>query len=156
MTGRLYVATADGRGCKIGRSADPVSRMAGVAAENGCRVSLIAATDPLEADDQAEALAHWLLRDQHLGGEWFAVSTDTAVEVMFAAVRSAEDGETAPRRINNATPFHALKDVRVQLVISPSEIEALDEWRAKKRIWSRSEAIRQLIAEGVKRGENKP
>ncbi|MDY7525460.1 ribbon-helix-helix protein, CopG family [Sphingomonas sp. 10B4] len=43
------------------------------------------------------------------------------------------------------------KDVRVQLVISPSEIEALDAWRAKQRIWSRSEAIRQLIAEGVKR-----
>ncbi|RYE95992.1 MAG: ribbon-helix-helix protein, CopG family [Oxalobacteraceae bacterium] len=43
------------------------------------------------------------------------------------------------------------KDVRVQLVISPSEIEALDAWRAKERIWSRSEAIRRLIAEGVKR-----
>lgn len=41
------------------------------------------------------------------------------------------------------------KDVRVQLVISPSEIEALDAWRAKERIWSRSEAIRQLIARGV-------
>lgn len=43
------------------------------------------------------------------------------------------------------------KDVRVQLVISPSEIEALDEWRAKHKIWSRSEAIRRLIAEGVAR-----
>lgn len=46
------------------------------------------------------------------------------------------------------------KDVRVQLVISPSEIEALDEWRAKHKIWSRSEAIRQLIANGIK-AENK-
>lgn len=42
------------------------------------------------------------------------------------------------------------KDVRVQLVISQSEIEALDAWRAEHRIWSRSEAIRQLIADGVK------
>lgn len=41
------------------------------------------------------------------------------------------------------------KDVRIQLVISPSEVEALDEWRAKQRIWSRSEAIRRLIADGV-------
>ena len=47
------------------------------------------------------------------------------------------------------------KDVRVQLVISPSEIEALDEWRAKHKIWSRSEAIRRLIAEGVKRDADK-
>jgi metal-responsive CopG/Arc/MetJ family transcriptional regulator len=43
------------------------------------------------------------------------------------------------------------KDVRVQLVISPSELAALDEWRAKHKIWSRSEAIRRLVAEGVKR-----
>lgn len=43
------------------------------------------------------------------------------------------------------------KDTRLQLVISPSEVEALDEWRAKHRIWSRSEAIRRLIAEGIKK-----
>lgn len=43
------------------------------------------------------------------------------------------------------------KDVRIQLVISPSEVEALDAWRAERRIWSRSEAIRRLIAEGVAR-----
>lgn len=47
------------------------------------------------------------------------------------------------------------KDVRVQLVISAKEIEALDEWRARERIWSRSEAIRRLIAEGVARSEKK-
>lgn len=40
--------------------------------------------------------------------------------------------------------------MRVQIVISQSEIDALDAWRAERRIWSRSEAIRQLIAEGVK------
>lgn len=40
--------------------------------------------------------------------------------------------------------------MRVQLVISQSEIDALDAWRAEHRIWSRSEAIRQLIAEGVR------
>jgi metal-responsive CopG/Arc/MetJ family transcriptional regulator len=42
------------------------------------------------------------------------------------------------------------KDVRVQLVISQSEIEALDEWRAKHKIWSRSDAIRRLVAAGIK------
>ena len=41
------------------------------------------------------------------------------------------------------------KDVRVQLVISQSEIDALDEWRAKHKIWSRSDAIRRLIASGI-------
>jgi metal-responsive CopG/Arc/MetJ family transcriptional regulator len=41
------------------------------------------------------------------------------------------------------------KDVRVQLVISQAEMAALDEWRAKHKIWSRSEAIRRLIADGI-------
>lgn len=40
--------------------------------------------------------------------------------------------------------------MRIQLVISQSELDALDEWRAKNKIWSRSEAIRQLVQEGVK------
>ena len=43
----------------------------------------------------------------------------------------------------------AKKDVRVQLVISQPEIEALDEWRARNKVWSRSAAIRQLVSEGV-------
>lgn len=42
------------------------------------------------------------------------------------------------------------KDVRIQLVISQSEIDALDEWRAKFKIWSRSDAIRRLIEQGIK------
>lgn len=45
------------------------------------------------------------------------------------------------------------KDVRIQLVISPSEIDALDEWRAQHKIWSRSEAIRRLISDGIKRDD---
>lgn len=41
------------------------------------------------------------------------------------------------------------KDVRIQLVIGPSELAALDQWRAKHQIWSRSDAIRRLIALGI-------
>jgi metal-responsive CopG/Arc/MetJ family transcriptional regulator len=41
------------------------------------------------------------------------------------------------------------KDMRIQLVMSPSELEELDAWRATRRIWSRSEAIRRLISEGI-------
>lgn len=43
------------------------------------------------------------------------------------------------------------RDVRIQLVISQSEIDALDDWRARFKIWSRSDAIRRLIEEGIKR-----
>lgn len=40
--------------------------------------------------------------------------------------------------------------MRIQLVISQSEIDALDEWRAQHKLWSRSEAIRLLIEQGIK------
>lgn len=42
------------------------------------------------------------------------------------------------------------KDVRIQLVISQSELDALDEWRARHKIWSRSDAIRRLVEVGIK------
>lgn len=41
------------------------------------------------------------------------------------------------------------KSERLNMVLSPSEIEAIDEWRFSHRIGSRSEAIRQLIALGL-------
>jgi metal-responsive CopG/Arc/MetJ family transcriptional regulator len=44
---------------------------------------------------------------------------------------------------------NALKDIRVQIVISQPEIDRLDDWRVKKRLWSRSAAIRQLIVTGI-------
>lgn len=47
------------------------------------------------------------------------------------------------------------KTLRIQLVISQSEIDALDEWRAQHKIWSRSEAIRSLIERGIKHLPNK-
>lgn len=42
------------------------------------------------------------------------------------------------------------KDVRVPIVMSQGELDALDEWRAQHKIWSRGEAIRRLVAQGIK------
>jgi len=41
------------------------------------------------------------------------------------------------------------KDVRIQLVMSPAELVALDAWRQKHAVWSRSAAIRKAIAKMV-------
>lgn len=45
----------------------------------------------------------------------------------------------------------AEKSERIALMMSPKELKALDAWRAREQIWSRSEAIRRLVALGVKR-----
>lgn len=40
------------------------------------------------------------------------------------------------------------KDVRIQLVMAPSDVKAVDDWRRKQEdIPSRSEAIRRMIQE---------
>lgn len=43
-----------------------------------------------------------------------------------------------------------LKTERVQIVISPSELKAIDDWSFANRIRSRSEAIRQLLELGLR------
>lgn len=45
----------------------------------------------------------------------------------------------------------AEKSERIVLMMSPKELKALDAWRAREQVWSRSEAIRRLVAAGVKR-----
>lgn len=42
-----------------------------------------------------------------------------------------------------------MKTVRVQMLLSPEESDAIDDWRFPRRIDSRSEAIRQLVKKGM-------
>lgn len=45
-----------------------------------------------------------------------------------------------------------LKTVRLQMVITPSERDAIDKWRAKQPdLPSRSEAIRRLVRAGLEK-----
>lgn len=42
------------------------------------------------------------------------------------------------------------KDVRLPIMVTATEAKAIDDWRFDKRIPTRAEAIRQLIALGLK------
>lgn len=44
--------------------------------------------------------------------------------------------------------------VRVQLMLTDSELLRIDDWRFDNRVPSRSAAIRALIEEGIQRWEN--
>jgi metal-responsive CopG/Arc/MetJ family transcriptional regulator len=41
------------------------------------------------------------------------------------------------------------RELRLQIMLSESEIEAIDEWRFKHRMPSRSEAFRELLRRGL-------
>jgi hypothetical protein len=46
-----------------------------------------------------------------------------------------------------------MKTCMVSLVLEPDELERLDDWRLKNRMWSRSGAIRQMVADSLSRLE---
>lgn len=146
MSGYIYLAHSEGRGLKIGYSNDPVSRLKAVAADTGSVMTLLHYTEPMDDPRPVEAMAHWLLRDTHLGGELFSADEATARKAIETAIRMVREGEQAPQRINNATPFADLKDARVTMVAPGDWIRRIDDWRCRqKRIPSRSEAIRLLV-----------
>jgi hypothetical protein len=43
-----------------------------------------------------------------------------------------------------------VKNQRVITMMTPSELKAIDDWAHERRIRSRGESVRQLIAEGLK------
>src|SRR5687768_2037371 len=49
-----------------------------------------------------------------------------------------------------------LKTERITTMMTPSEVQALDDWAFANRIRSRGEAIRRLIEAGLKAGEKIP
>lgn len=42
-----------------------------------------------------------------------------------------------------------LRDVRVPMFMAQADVDAIDDWRVERRIWSRSEAIRRLVEIGL-------
>lgn len=49
-----------------------------------------------------------------------------------------------------------LKTASFQVVLAPSLLEAVEDWRFARRIGSRAEAIRQLIARGLTVPDEQP
>jgi hypothetical protein len=48
------------------------------------------------------------------------------------------------------------KTERVQLLMTPAEVKAVDDWSFEQRIRGRSEAIRRLIELGLAASKTKP
>lgn len=147
----VYIALAEGReGLKVGHSSNLNARRKTLAFSLGTSVSF-QFTMPVDDAPAVEAMAHWILRDSQTQGEWFSATVTDARAAIEQACALVAAGDVAPRRITGATRFaDQVKDESVSLSLSAEELEALDAWRADHKVWSRSEAIRQLIASGIK------
>lgn len=99
---------------------------------------------PINPDDAygIERLAHWQLKHHSLGHEWFCVSTEAAIENVESAIVAYRAGSRAP----------LADSVTVSILIPTSTAHFIDEWRRKQaKIPSRSEAIRHLVDEALRK-----
>lgn len=152
MTDVVYVGAIEGRqGIKVGYSSNAAQRAKAIGQDAGEPFTLLH-TEPVDDPKAVENAAHWELRAKHIQHEWFDVTLDEAMAAISIAVANVAAGIHPPTRIGHSKPFaDEPKDVRVQLAMSADELAALDRWRAPLRIWSRSEAIRRLIRDGIAR-----
>lgn len=96
----LYVATCEGF-CKVGVSASPTKRIAGMQTESPFAVRLIATRRVHRLGASAgELFAHQLLEAVAHRGEWFRCSTEEAVRaISIGAQRGHREGVAMSRSI---------------------------------------------------------
>lgn len=134
----VYVISAGPMRQKIGVSWRPESRCETLMTieKVPLEVHFSAPVDPADAFG-IERLAHWQLRDHCLGGEWFGVSPEAAIENVMAAVVAYGAGERVP-------PPPKLE--RVYAILPLETWAAVDDWRRQQpKIPTRSGAIRQMV-----------
>ncbi len=87
----LYVIGYEAGPCKVGYSYTPEQRVRAMRRGGHVEAVLLEQTIPINCRiaTAAERYAHWLLRDHHLGNEWFNVPKDVAI----AAIRKAVEPE---------------------------------------------------------------
>lgn len=87
--GHVYVMVGS-TGCKVGVSRSPRLRLLGVAREVGCILVLAYKTEKRLDCYLVERRAHELLSYAALGGEWFSVQVDEAIDVVRTAALGAD------------------------------------------------------------------
>lgn len=150
MIGSVYVTQSATRGVKVGRSNNVSLRM--YALSLAYRESMVALhqTDMLDDAEPVETMAHWLLRDHHLGGEWFAVEPAEAVEAVASAALLVGQGERAPKRIGFKTALSKRLEIRTYFKMPSVTIRRVQEWRRRQpNLPSQSEAIRLLVEQAL-------
>jgi hypothetical protein len=95
---RVYVIVSDRGGVKIGVSASPARRLVTLGQQQVGHFTLTYETEMRADSNAVEKLAHHLLADKKIRGEWFDVSAEDAQATIIKAIELIEGGD-APSRI---------------------------------------------------------
>lgn len=161
---RLYVLGAADGLMKVGRSAQPETRLKTIATANGVAVHLHHVSPERDDSSYVEAAAHRLLANKRRAGEWFDVTPTEAVAAIEAAIREVETIKAA-RRCKGCAPlpwgqFYSISDGQkktpLALKFDTDLLKRLDRFVADQEIAvTRTSvietAVRQLLERDGKR-----
>lgn len=88
----VYAISSEDGPTKIGKASSPARRVASLNTGSSVKLTLKYESSAMDKADLVERLAHQLLAEKRLNGEWFSVSTEEAVAAINAAIAMVDRG----------------------------------------------------------------
>lgn len=137
----VYIIAEQDGPRKIGISDDPVNRILSLQA--GRSPLSVVASYLRDGGDAGivERIAHRLLKEKRVVGEWFDVIDDQAIAAVREAIALVDSGD-----LSILTPGEEEFTEGVSLALSKWHIHAIDEWRpARPDLPTRAKAMRLMV-----------
>ena len=132
----VYVITANGNPCKIGFSADPDERLAGLQIATPTALNLAFAIwfQTQTWARKIEQASHKKLSDKKIKGEWFAIGVDEAIDAVANCVADAKQPYAAHA---DMVRFKS-QDLQIRRTVAVQRDEKLKNWTKAKpdRTWN--------------------
>jgi hypothetical protein len=143
----VYIIGAEGGPRKIGISDNPARRLITLGASSKRPLSVLASY-PRGADARTvERVAHKLLVEKRLGGEWFDVTDEQAEAAVRDAISLVDNGDLTI--LDNGTH-------RVLMPLPVSMLDRIDDYRFTRRKASRVAAITELLERALDAADADP
>jgi hypothetical protein len=127
----VYIIGHDAGPKKIGMSKDPLSRQNTLGVE-GCReMECLYHSEAFSRADarRVERLAHLILADQHVEGEWFNVTVQEGQAAIATAITSVRTGEKLPvekvESFQMDVPDELMDEMRLRAIKERSSVKVL-------------------------------
>lgn len=141
----VYVIGGDGGPTKIGVSSKPTSRVLTLQSEHKRKLQVIATCHRPYGDAfLVERMAHGLLAEKRLHGEWFDVTVGQAVEALNLAISKVDAG-AAVRRLEYVPALHGPVGIRLE----DNERAALEK-AAKAEVLNPATLTRKVLVEWLR------
>lgn len=148
---RSVCVARDGRGRhKIGSTGNPRLRAYHLRRKTGLPVEIVHLTKATSAGELVEIAAHWLLADSHIGGEWFNVTAEQAIEAVAEASIQIEAGSRPASRLAKGGRPIMFPDLSPASLLRGT-LARIDAARTDGE--NRADFIRQAVERELKRRE---